>query len=196
MQSYIVKIEDFQQILTAFLRPIKKAVSLHPKNNLFSQYEIILIQIRESCFMVMYFCLSMHSMYENLKVGPMSTSSCIFFQFVANFFFAAAFLSSSVHPVFQESTDNCLRGRPLIMWGGGVQNKKIVSEGRRKKKSSKGHQKKNKTKNIMFRQFNPKFFFNVFSVKLCLIYCDVPGSPCLSKNGSIAYSGLISSCFS
>ncbi len=49
------------------VRPMKKAVSLHIKKNLFSQYEIFLFQIRESCFM-----------YENLKVGSMSTSSCIF----------------------------------------------------------------------------------------------------------------------
>ncbi len=52
---------------------MKKAVCLHSKKNLFSQHEI-----RESCFMVMSFCLSMHFIYENLKVGSMLTSSCIF----------------------------------------------------------------------------------------------------------------------
>ncbi len=34
---------------------------------------------RESCFMVMSFCLSMHFMYENLKVGSICQRQAAFF---------------------------------------------------------------------------------------------------------------------
>ena len=41
--------------------------------------QLQILRILESCFIVMSLCLSVYFVYVNLKVGSMSTSSCIFF---------------------------------------------------------------------------------------------------------------------